>query len=147
MTLTTREKELVAVGISVAAGCRPCTDYHLKAVRKAGASEAEVCDAIESAASIRRNAADSIERYALRTSADVSRKAARGGGFDRVSALLAIGAAYAVSCTESLEERLGVARDGGIGEDELREVLELAVFIKRMADRHVRKLASRDEAE
>jgi AhpD family alkylhydroperoxidase len=142
MTWTTREKELVAVGISVAAGCRPCTDYHLKAVRKTDASEGEVRDAIESAASIRRNAADAMERYALRTSADASREGARGGGFDRVTALLAVGAAYAVSCTETLEEHLGAAREGGIGEDELREVLEMAAFIKDKGDHHVRKLVS-----
>jgi AhpD family alkylhydroperoxidase len=146
MTWTTREKELVAVGISVAAGCRPCTDYHLKAARKTDASEGEVRDAIASAASIRRNAADSMERYALRTSADAAREGARGG-FDRVTALLAVGAAYAVSCTETLEERLGAAREGGIDEDELREVLELAAFIKRKGDHHVRKLVRYDESE
>jgi len=36
--LSEKEKELVAVGASVAAGCIPCTRYHVKAVQAAGAS-------------------------------------------------------------------------------------------------------------
>jgi AhpD family alkylhydroperoxidase len=37
MPMTMLNKELVAVAISVAAGCRPCTTYHLAKVREAGA--------------------------------------------------------------------------------------------------------------
>jgi AhpD family alkylhydroperoxidase len=29
--LTEKEQELVAVGASIAAGCRPCTAYHVRA--------------------------------------------------------------------------------------------------------------------
>ena len=39
MAMNGNEKELVAVAISVAAGCKPCTDYHVEAVRKVGATE------------------------------------------------------------------------------------------------------------
>jgi AhpD family alkylhydroperoxidase len=42
MPITKKEKELAAVGISIAAGCKPCTDYHMKAVREAGASDDEI---------------------------------------------------------------------------------------------------------
>jgi AhpD family alkylhydroperoxidase len=34
-------KELAEVGIFIAAGCKPCTDYHMKAVRQAGALDSE----------------------------------------------------------------------------------------------------------
>ena len=37
MTMTPKEKELVAIGISVAAGCKPCTDHHVAVARKARA--------------------------------------------------------------------------------------------------------------
>ncbi len=33
MSMTPRDKELVAIGISVAAGCNPCTDHHVKVAR------------------------------------------------------------------------------------------------------------------
>jgi AhpD family alkylhydroperoxidase len=36
-----RNKELAEVGIFIAAGCKPCTDYHMKAVRQAGALDSE----------------------------------------------------------------------------------------------------------
>src|SRR5512132_117607 len=61
MAITKKEKELAAVGISIAAGCKPCTDYHMKAVREAGTSDGEIRRAIEDAVAL-RNAATSIMR-------------------------------------------------------------------------------------
>ena len=146
MSWTIKEKELSALGISVAAGCRPCTSYHLKAVSRTDASQEEIHKAIERAASIRRNAADSMERYALGASAYESKQGGGGGEFDRVAELLSVGAAYAVSCTEALERHLSAAREGGITEEELQEVFKTAAFIKDKADHHIRKLAKCEEA-
>ena len=42
MAITPKEKELAAVGMSIATGCKPCTDFHVKAARKSGASDAEI---------------------------------------------------------------------------------------------------------
>ena len=56
MTITPMEKELAAVGISVATGCRPCTDFHVKAARKLGASDAEIKQAMSDAFAVRRGA-------------------------------------------------------------------------------------------
>ncbi len=56
MTLHPKEKELTAVGISVTTGCKPCTDYHIDAVRKAGATEEEIRQAVADALHVRRNA-------------------------------------------------------------------------------------------
>jgi AhpD family alkylhydroperoxidase len=61
MPIAKKEKELTAVGISIAAGCKPCTDYHVKAVREAGASDDEIRRAIEDAVAV-RNAATLIMR-------------------------------------------------------------------------------------
>ncbi len=36
MVIRLKERELAAVGISVAAGCKPCTDHHVKQAREAG---------------------------------------------------------------------------------------------------------------
>jgi AhpD family alkylhydroperoxidase len=144
MSWTIKEKELVALGISVAAGCRPCTRYHLKAVRRTDTSEEEIRDAIERAVSIRKSAAESMERFALDRSVDGAKE--RGGDFDRLAELLSLGAAYAVSCTEALDAHLSVARKGGIIEEELEEVFGMAAFIKDKADHHVRTLAGSEVA-
>lgn len=42
MSLTPKEKELISIGGSVASGCKLCTTYHFKKVRKAGASDDEI---------------------------------------------------------------------------------------------------------
>ena len=65
MALTLKEKELVAVGSSVAAGCKPCTRYHLREARKAEASDAEIHRAVADAASVRSNATEIMEGHGL----------------------------------------------------------------------------------
>ncbi len=65
MALKLTEKELVAVGTSVAAGCKPCTNYHLREVRKTEASDAEIRQAIAQAAQVRRDATEIMEGHGL----------------------------------------------------------------------------------
>jgi len=44
--LDAKTKELLALAIGVAVHCDPCIGFHAKAARKAGASRAEVAEAI-----------------------------------------------------------------------------------------------------
>ena len=44
--LTTREKELIAVGISIVNSCEPCLEWHVRQALTAGASEDQVVEAI-----------------------------------------------------------------------------------------------------
>ena len=44
--LDTKTKELIALGISVAVRCEACITYHAKAAVKAGASDAEIAEAM-----------------------------------------------------------------------------------------------------
>ncbi len=64
MAISAKEKELSAVGVSVATGCKPCTDYHVKAVRKAGAADDEIEQAVADALAVRRVATAIMERHA-----------------------------------------------------------------------------------
>ena len=64
--LTIREKELVSFGASVAAGCKPCTRYHVKKVREAGASDNEIEQAITDALRVRDHARDIMECQAMK---------------------------------------------------------------------------------
>ena len=65
MSLTTLNKELAAVAISVAAGCRPCTSHHLTEARRAGASDAAIEKAVASAVCVRTSATEGMRRHAL----------------------------------------------------------------------------------
>lgn len=45
--LSRRQKELIAVGISVATDCESCMQWHIEQAADAGASEREVLEAVE----------------------------------------------------------------------------------------------------
>ncbi len=56
---------------------------------------------------------------------------------------MAIGAAYALGCTTTLEERLAVGRGAGVEASDARSVVRLADFIKDKASSHVVDLVPR----
>lgn len=62
--LDPKTKELVAIGASVVANCQPCLDYHVKEARKAGASDAEMADAISMARMVRKTVTEKTDKYA-----------------------------------------------------------------------------------
>jgi AhpD family alkylhydroperoxidase len=142
MSLSLKEKELVAVGNSIAAGCKPCTDYHMKKVRESGATDEEIRYAIEIAAEIRRNAAEILMAHGLRQlgALDDAEHLASAGETSRIKELISIGAAFAVNCTSTLKHHLEAGGEAGISRGEVEEVVELAQFIKGMAASHVEKL-------
>ena len=148
MALTLTEKELVAVGTSVAAGCKPCTNYHLREVQETEASDAEIRQAIAQAVQVRRDATEIMEGHGLE---HLGASGEAGGGSSaeqttRIKQLVSVGAAFAVNCTSGLEKHLKAGQQVGIAEEELQEVVGLAAFIKRMAASHVEKLVGMAEA-
>lgn len=139
--MTLKEKELVAVGISVVAGCKPCTDYHLRAVRKAKASDEEIRRVIDDAIRVRASAQQVMENYGLgQLDAAPSVDARSGGETRRLAELVSVGAAFAVRCTTNLEKHLAAAATLGITGDEVQAVIRLARLITAKAATHVEKL-------
>ncbi len=144
MTLRLKEKELVATAISVATGCRPCTDYHLKAVREAKASEPEIATAIDTGLAIRERAAALMRNYAGGANDGTEPVAVAS---DRTATLVAVGSAFAVNCTASLAAYLAQAETAGISSDDVRAVTELSTFIKGKAASHVDALVPGETVE
>jgi AhpD family alkylhydroperoxidase len=141
MSLTHHDKELVAVAISVAVGCRPCTSHHMAEARRAGAGDAALRAAVEAAVCVRGSATQGMRRHALdlAAEADGCGCAAR----DRPSELASLGASLAVNCTENIDKHLAAARRLGAGEDEIAAVLALVGKIREVAIGHAeRRLAS-----
>lgn len=54
------ERELVAIGASVASNCIPCVTYHIAKAKKLGMSDALVTEAIELADKVRRVPAQAV---------------------------------------------------------------------------------------
>jgi AhpD family alkylhydroperoxidase len=152
MAITPKEKELAAVGISVAAGCKPCTDHHVTVARKARATDLEIKAAVAVALAVRRRAAEIMEAHASAQLAEAPAEAqaapSLAGASDRLTALVSVGAAFAVNCVSSLERNLAAAEAAGLAPDEIMQVVKLAAFIKRRAASHVERLAgmAKDEA-
>ena len=147
MAITPKEKELVAIGISVAAGCKPCTDHHVAVARKARASDEEIRQAADDGVVVRRHAAHIMEAYALAHLGEEREVA--GFGFDgksnRLTALVCLGAAFAVNCVASLQHHLAAAEASGVSEDEIKQIMTLAAFIKLKAASHVERLVGMSE--
>lgn len=139
MTLTVKEKELVNIGASVATGCKPCTDYHFKKVRQAGATDEEIKDAITFAMMVRDSAKEIMENYGLQQleSAKKEDDAGYAEETSRIKELVSIAAAFAVNCTTNLRRHMAAARAVGITEEEIESVLHAASFIQGEAAYYV----------
>lgn len=138
MSLTIKERELVAVGASLAAGCKPCADLHFKKVRGAGASDDEIEAAMRDAIAVRDRARRIMEGHGFRLLGLKLRRTEEqnddNGDTTRMKELVSIGAAFVVNCTSSLDKHLAAARSVGVADEEVQAVTELATFIKGQAD-------------
>ncbi len=143
MAISAKEKELAAVGISVASGCKPCTDFHVKKVREVGASDTEIKQAISAAFAVRRRATEDMESYALTRiggNKEVS-TAERVDVTERAKLLVGIGAAFGVNCVAVMQAHLDAAERAGISREEIATIVKLSAFIKGKASSHVERLA------
>ena len=142
MAITSREKELAAVGISVASGCKPCTNYHVKAARDADASDEDIKQALTDALAIRRIATEIMQHHALSRLGDAEPhdSSEETGDTTRTRELVFIGAAFGVNCVSSLKHHLDASKTVGVTQEEATEVAKLAVFVKQKAASHVERI-------
>ena len=134
-SLTQKEKELVAIGASIAAGCQPCTTHHFEAVRQAGATEAEIRQAVDAALDVRNSATKIMAGLAekhLGNGHVVEEPCCSSKPL--IGELVSIGAALAVNCVTNLETHLQAARQGGATERQIQTALGVARAIKKVAE-------------
>lgn len=76
-----RTEELIAIGASVTANCKPCLKYHVAKARENGAEEHEIASAIEIGMRVRKGAASQMDELVSTISADTpASETASGGG-------------------------------------------------------------------
>jgi len=63
--LSSRERELVALGAALASNCIPCIEYHVPAARKAGLSDGQIEEAVRVAERVRQVPAKAVLESAL----------------------------------------------------------------------------------
>ncbi len=64
--LNSKQKEMIALGTSIAAGCQPCTTHHLEAARAASVSDKEMTLALAAGAEARRATTQAMVEWAAK---------------------------------------------------------------------------------
>lgn len=73
------ERELVAIGASIASNCVPCVAYHMAKARKLGLSDARIMEAVELADKVRQVPARAVLEAAQRGAPATDANEAAGG--------------------------------------------------------------------
>jgi AhpD family alkylhydroperoxidase len=133
--LSYKEKELVAVGVAVAAGCIPCTQYHMNAVTEAGATKDDITNAVDAALCVKGSATSIMQKVAYAALGVPTEEPASccAGPTDRVKELVSIGAAVAVNCPTNFHTHVEAGRSVGVQDDEIQLVVGIAKMIRGKA--------------
>ena len=142
--LTEKEQELVAISASIAAGCQPCTWYHFRVARAAGAGDEEIRQAVSTALDVRANAAKVMAGLAeKRLGGVLESDTLNDPKQSLIGQLASVSAAYAVNCVTSLEKHLDAARALGATDHQIQTVLGIARAVKNMAGQRVEAAAAK----
>jgi AhpD family alkylhydroperoxidase len=76
-----RIEELIAIGASITANCKPCLEYHVAKARENGASDQEISEAVAVGKMVRKGAASKMDEFipTVLADADASEKASESG--------------------------------------------------------------------
>jgi len=133
-SLTDVQRELVALGAAVGAGCQPCTQYHVRAALKAGLSPEEIRRAIDEAQAVRREGGVAVANVGRRH-LGLGEEEAHGESClcEAPKALVYIGSATGCNAGGLLARYLEAATGLGLSEEELAEAVQVAQFVKERA--------------
>lgn len=136
--LSLEQKELVAVGASVGAGCHPCVDHHLKAGAKAGLDGEQLLAAVTNAERVAAEAAVVMGDHVRGT---LGASVAEPAFLSRLEeALTSLGAALGANDAGSIERQLRTALDLGATKPELEQAIATAHTVQENAARiHLRE--------
>ncbi len=136
--LSDKDRELIGIGASIAAACRPCANFHLRAAAIAGAGDAEISRAINDALSICRDAKEVMQSIASQHTGS-SRFDASSEDNGLLSELVSVSAAYALNSVPDLETHVAAARTLGATEGQILTAIKIAKAVKRIAERQVQE--------
>ena len=140
--LTEKEQELIAIGASIAAGCQPCTTFHMRAARIAEANDDEIRRAVGNALRVRRNATEVMARIGASQSVDASTSDANDNeDKSRIGALVSISSAYAVNCVANLETHIASAREQGATDGQILSAIKISCAVKDVAGKKIQAAA------
>jgi AhpD family alkylhydroperoxidase len=137
-SLTARQKELVAVGASIGAGCHPCVSHHLKAGANAGLDGEQLLAAVSQAERVTAEAAVLMADHARSKLGPNVTIPAELSPLDE--ALAALGAALGANDASAIDLQMQTAHDFGASRSQLERAIEAAKTVQENASRiHVRE--------
>ena len=137
--LTSREREIVNLSTSIAAGCQPCTKYHVKKCTDAGISDTLICDVTKKTKQICNQAIEIMTEEVFNTlSIGQNKEILTHIGIDsKTEILIGLAASYSMNSTVLFEIFLNHATKQKIGEQQISELIEITRFIHSKAKAHV----------
>lgn len=132
--LSDKDRELIGIGASLAANCQPCANFHLRAARIAGASDAEIGQAVKDALGVRRHATEEIARLAAQHLGSPVSDTNRQENL-LIGELVSISAACAVTSIPDFETHLAAARKLGATKGQILSAIKIASAVKATAER------------
>ena len=135
------QRELVAIGASVGAGCHPCVSHHIEASRSAGLSGDRLLAATMNAERVMIQAAAWMAAHARsRIGIDAAAWAEATPLDDQLASL---GAALSANDMAAIEGHLLAAAGLGVSRSQLEEAIALAGQVQENAARIHRRAAER----
>ncbi len=141
--LPEKERALIALGASIGAGCQPCTAYHLRAARAAGACDRGLSLAVETALAGRQSATGAIDEWAERCQGGRLEVSAELRAQKRlIVELTSLATAVAVNSVPDLQEHLKAALESGANSAQIQVAIDIARHIKRTAEEKIEEVVS-----
>ncbi len=146
MILESTELELAAVGISIAAGCVPCTKFHINEAARSGASSPDILLAIRNGIGVANTALFDLQRQ-FEPQTDSSPEDETNIGLIRSAILTGIGSSVARNSVKQLKIMIELARNNQIQDQEIMEIVGLANRIKEKAASHLVRVTDKLDAD
>lgn len=136
MALAPKDKELVAIGASIGAGCGPCLNHHIPAGRSAGLTEPDLARAVEVAEDAHRFAAELLSghsRELVQTMQPWTRAARQTSPATQADELVALGASIGTNCHLLLQQCVSTALGRGMEASQVRSAIKTAEIVQQNA--------------
>lgn len=127
------ERELVAIGASIGAGCNPCFNHHVKAATTAGVSSGRLRAALYTAGQVAAEARDEMERH-IRTQLAFG-DPTRASATPKDEALAALGAALGANDRPGIERHIAAAVAAGASQAQVAQAISVAEATQQSAGR------------
>lgn len=141
--LSNRDRELIGLGASVASGCEPCTKFHVRAARIAGATDAEIAQAVQDALSASAHVAEAMAQFAGEHYAAPKSEILAAGAEPLIRELVSLSAAYAANGASDIEPHIEAARAVGATDLQILAAIKIAGAVEGLAARKVEEAAER----